>query len=56
MPATAAALTTTAILAAPVSERLVFAGEACSPHDFSTAHGAWQSGLAAADWIAQGLP
>ena len=45
-----------AVLAAPVSPRLAFAGEACSPHDFSTAHGAWQSGLAAADWIAQGLP
>ncbi|MFO1144438.1 MAG: FAD-dependent oxidoreductase [Amaricoccus sp.] len=44
-----------AVLAAPVSPRLVFAGEACSPHDFSTAHGAWQSGLAAADWIERGL-
>ena len=43
-----------AVLAAPVSPRLAFAGEACSPHDFSTAHGAWQSGLAAADWIAAG--
>lgn len=44
-----------AILARPVSPRLCFAGEACSPHDFSTAHGAWQSGVAAADMIAAGL-
>ena len=40
-----------AVLARPVSERLCFAGEACSPTDFSTAHGAWESGLQAADWI-----
>jgi monoamine oxidase len=40
-----------AVLAAPVSERLCFAGEACSREDFSTAHGAWHSGLAAAHWI-----
>jgi monoamine oxidase len=39
------------VLAAPPSERLCFAGEACSEHDFSTAHGAWRSGLAAADRI-----
>jgi monoamine oxidase len=38
-----------AILAAPVGERLHFAGEACSAHDYSTAHGAWQSGVEAAD-------
>jgi monoamine oxidase len=38
-------------LARPVSERFCFAGEACSKEDFSTVHGAWQSGLAAADWI-----
>jgi monoamine oxidase len=44
-----------AILARPVSERLCFAGEACSAKDFSTAHGAWQSGLAAADWIGRSL-
>jgi monoamine oxidase len=44
-----------AILAAPVSERLCFAGEACSTQDYSTAHGAWQSGLAAADWIERWL-
>ncbi|WP_442681288.1 flavin monoamine oxidase family protein [Sphingomonas sp. ASY06-1R] len=44
-----------AILAAPASERLQFAGEACSPHDFSTAHGAWQSGLDAADRVEAAL-
>ena len=37
-----------AILAAPVDDRLFFAGEACSPHDFSTAHGAYRTGTAAA--------
>lgn len=44
-----------AVLARPASERLCLAGEACSPTDFSTAHGAWESGLAAAAWVAQGL-
>jgi len=38
-----------AILAAPVENRLFFAGEACSAEDFSTAHGAWLTGRAAAD-------
>lgn len=42
-------------LARPVDERLCFAGEACSVTDFSTAHGAWQSGIAAADAIDRGL-
>ena len=37
-----------AILAAPVDERLFFAGEATSPHFFSTAHGALESGQRAA--------
>ncbi|MDC7788037.1 FAD-dependent oxidoreductase [Rhodoplanes sp. TEM] len=37
-----------AALAAPADPRLVFAGEACSRHDFSTAHGALRSGTAAA--------
>jgi monoamine oxidase len=37
-----------AILAAPVEDRLFFAGEACSAHDFSTAHGAYRTGRAAA--------
>jgi monoamine oxidase len=36
-------------LAAPVDERLFFAGEACMVHDFSTAHGAYRSGVKAAD-------
>ncbi|HTK36117.1 MAG TPA: NAD(P)/FAD-dependent oxidoreductase [Caulobacteraceae bacterium] len=38
-----------AVLAAPVEERLFFAGEACSPHHFSTAHGAYETGVAAAE-------
>ncbi|UAL10523.1 flavin monoamine oxidase family protein [Caulobacter segnis] len=37
-----------AVLAAPVDQRLFFAGEACSPNFFSTAHGAWQTGQTAA--------
>jgi len=41
-----------AVLATPPSDRLHFAGEACSATDFSTAHGAWATGLAAADRIA----
>jgi monoamine oxidase len=36
-------------LAEPVDNRLFFAGEACSPHFFSTAHGAYETGSAAAD-------
>jgi len=35
-------------LAAPVEDRLFFAGEACSKHDFSTAHGGFRTGVAAA--------
>ena len=38
-------------LAAPVDDRLFFAGEACSLADFSTAHGAFETGVAAADAI-----
>jgi monoamine oxidase len=38
-----------AVLAAPVDDRLFFAGEATSPNFFSTAHGAYISGLTAAD-------
>ena len=37
-----------AVLAAQVDSRLYFAGEACSLHDFSTAHGAYETGIAAA--------
>lgn len=40
-----------AVLAAPVDDRLFFAGEACSRHDFSTAHGAFITGIEAADRI-----
>jgi monoamine oxidase len=39
------------VLAAPVDDRLFFAGEACSVHDFSTAHGGWHTGVAAADQV-----
>ncbi len=38
-------------LAAPVDDRLFFAGEACSSHDFSTAHGGWFTGTAAAEQV-----
>ena len=38
-----------ATLAARYDERILLAGEACSAHDFSTAHGARDTGLAAAD-------
>jgi len=40
-----------AILAAAVDERLFFAGEACSRHDFSTAHGGFITGVTAADQV-----
>ncbi len=40
-----------ATLAKPVDDRLFFAGEACSPSDFSTAHGAWQTGVTAAEQV-----
>jgi monoamine oxidase len=38
-----------AALAAPVDNRIFFAGEACSTSDYSTAHGAYLTGVAAAD-------
>ncbi len=38
-----------AALAAAVDGRLFFAGEACSKGDFSTAHGGWFTGTAAAE-------
>ncbi len=44
-----------AVLARLVDQRLFFAGEACSPHDFSTAHGARDTGLAAADGARRAL-
>jgi monoamine oxidase len=40
-----------AVLAAAVNDRLFFAGEACSRHDFSTAHGAYRTGLDAAEQV-----
>ena len=36
-------------LALPIDDCLAFAGEACSPTDFSTVHGAWESGIAAVE-------
>ncbi|MDK4718381.1 NAD(P)/FAD-dependent oxidoreductase [Rhizobium sp. CNPSo 3968] len=43
-------------LANPVGERLFFAGEATSQSDFSTAHGAWASGIRAAQEFTQCHP
>jgi monoamine oxidase len=40
-----------AALAAPVDGRLFFAGEACSEHDFTTAHGAYLTGIEAAEEV-----
>jgi monoamine oxidase len=40
-----------AALAAPLDNRLFFAGEACSQSDFSTAHGAFATGVAAAEQV-----
>lgn len=39
----------TRTLTEPLGERVLFAGEASSPHAYSTAHGAHQTGLAAAE-------
>jgi monoamine oxidase len=38
-----------ATLAASVEDRIFFAGEACSKHGYSTAHGAYETGVAAAE-------
>jgi monoamine oxidase len=38
-------------LAEPVEQRLFFAGEACSINDYSTAHGAWHTGVRAAEQV-----
>ena len=38
-------------LARPFDQRLFFAGEATHLHDFTTAHGAYQSGVRAADEV-----
>ena len=42
-------------LARPFDGRLFFAGEATHRHDFSTAHGAYQSGVRAADEVIAAL-
>jgi monoamine oxidase len=39
-------------LARPVAGRIFFAGEATSPEFYSTCHGAWESGIAAAHAVA----
>jgi monoamine oxidase len=44
-----------ATLAAPVDDRLFFAGEACSINDYSTAHGAYRTGVAAAQAVIQAV-
>ncbi len=44
-----------AVLAAPVEDRLFFAGEACSAHKFTTAHGAYETGVAAAEAAIEAL-
>jgi monoamine oxidase len=44
-----------AALALSVEDRIFFAGEACSPVDFSTAHGAFETGVAAAEAALAGL-
>jgi monoamine oxidase len=46
---------TRARLAEPVGQRLFFAGEACSPDSFSTAHGAYLSGVLAAGQVIANL-
>jgi monoamine oxidase len=40
-----------AVLAAPVDDRLFFAGEACSRNNYSTAHGGYLTGLTAAEQV-----
>jgi monoamine oxidase len=42
-------------LARSFDRRLFFAGEATHRHDFSTAHGAYESGLRAADEVVAAL-
>jgi monoamine oxidase len=44
-----------AALAAPVNDKLFFAGEHCSEKDFSTAHGAYRSGVTAANEVIAAL-
>jgi monoamine oxidase len=42
-------------LAAPIDQRLFFAGEHCSANDFSTAHGAYRTGVRAAEEVMKAL-
>jgi monoamine oxidase len=44
-----------AVLAAPVDDRIFFAGEATHPHFFSTAHGAYETGVRAAGEVESAL-
>ena len=44
------------VLAEPVDGRLLFAGEACSVARYSTAHGAFETGVAAAERIIDAAP
>jgi monoamine oxidase len=44
-----------AVLAAPIGDRLFFAGEACSLNSYSTAHGAYRTGVAAAETALQAV-
>ena len=44
------------ILARPIDDRLFFAGEATHRTDFSTAHGAWESGIRAANQFMERAP
>ncbi|MFX5656535.1 FAD-dependent oxidoreductase, partial [Acinetobacter baumannii] len=44
-----------AVLAAPTDDRLFWAGEATHPTVFSTAHGAWASGVRAAEEVLAAL-
>ena len=44
-----------ATLAAPVNDRVFFAGEHCSDVDFSTAHGAYRTGVQAAQDVIRAL-
>ena len=44
-----------AVLAQPIDDRLFFAGEATHRTDFSTVHGAWESGMRAAGQIIERL-
>ena len=44
-----------AVIRRPIKGRIFFAGEACSPHAFSTAHGAHDTGVEAAEAVLREL-